>query len=427
MRVLWLATCESFYDYVVSNSNFSTDSEGGWYTGLHQAIQSYDTEHTIKLGVAFTCTRKVPDKAVIDDYTYYPLKPEKESYIQRLMYLWGGYKKTKKPWQSRITQIIEDFKPDLIHFFGIESQMAYYLLNLNIPYVVNILGVLTPYYNTFFPINMNSYSVLIHNHSFKELILNNQIRFAYKTMGIRTIYEKELLSHCKNLAGRTEWDQQIANIFAPQAQYYIINEILRPAFYRSRKWKYQQRTRIEIVSTISENTYKGFDLILKAASLMMQLNIPFRWRVIGISQENKFMHFFEKHYDIIAQNNGIELLGRVKSKQLVQTLLDADLFIHPSYIDNSPNSVCEAQYLGIPVIACYVGGVPTLIEHGKSGWLVPTNAPYEIAYLVKNYHKLPIESISTYEIKIAEQRHNPQKIYQEALVCYQSILNNQNK
>ena len=91
MRVLWLATCESFYDYVVSNSNFSTDSEGGWYTGLHQAIQSYDTEHTIKLGVAFTCTRKVPDKAVIDDCTYYPLKPEKESYIQRLMYLWGGY------------------------------------------------------------------------------------------------------------------------------------------------------------------------------------------------------------------------------------------------------------------------------------------------------------------------------------------------
>lgn len=57
MRVLWLATCESFYDYVVSNSNFSTDSEGGWYTGLHQAIQLYDTEHTIELGIAFTCNK----------------------------------------------------------------------------------------------------------------------------------------------------------------------------------------------------------------------------------------------------------------------------------------------------------------------------------------------------------------------------------
>ena len=427
MRVLWLATCESFYDYVVSNSNFSTDSEGGWYTGLHQAIQLYDTEHTIELGIAFTCNKNIPDKTIINHCTYYPLRPKKESRLQRLIYLWGGYKKNKTPWRVRITQIIKDFKPDVIHFFGIESQMAYYLLDLKTPCIINILGILGPCYNAFFPINMNNYSVLIHNHSFKELILNNQIRFAYKTMGIRTIHEKKLLSHCKNLAGRTEWDRQIVNIFAPQAHYYVINEILRPIFYRSQKWKYQQRTQIEIVSTISENTYKGLDLILKTASLMTQLNIPFHWRIMGISPRNKFIHFFEKHYNITAQDNGIELFGKVKSKQLVQVLLDADLFVHPSYIDNSPNSVCEAQYLGIPVIACYVGGIPTLIEHGKSGWLVPTNAPYEIAYLVKNYHRLPVESISTYEIKIAAQRHNPQKIYQEALVCYQSIHNNQNK
>lgn len=426
MRILWLATCESFYDYIASNSNLSTDSEGGWYTSLHQAIQQHDTEHTIELGIAFTCSKNAPDKVVIDRCTYYTLKTEKKSRLQHLMYLWGGYKKLKMPWRSRITQIVEDFKPDLVHFFGIESQMAYYLLDLKIPYVVNILGVLTPCYNTFFPINMNSYSILVHNHSFKELILNNQMRFACKTMGVRTVRERELFAHCKNLAGRTKWDQQIANVFAPQAQYHIINEILRPVLYRSQKWKYQQHTQVEIVSTISENTYKGFDLILKAASLMTQLNIPFRWRVMGLSQGVGFARFFEKHYGITSQTNGIELMGRMKSKQLVQTLLNADLFVHPSYIDNSPNSVCEAQYLGVPVVACYVGGVPSLIEHGKSGWLIPTNAPYEIAYLVKNYHTLPVESISAYEIEVAEQRHNPQKIYQEALTCYQSILNNQN-
>lgn len=427
MRILWLATSESFYDYIASNSNLSTDSEGGWYSGLHQAIQQYDTEYTIELGVAFTCSRNAPDKVVIDRCTYYTLKPEKESRLQRLMYLWGGYKKLKTPWRSRITQIIEDFKPDLIHFFGIESQMAYYLLDLRIPYVVNILGILTPCHNTFFPINMNGYSVLVHNHSFKELVLNNQMRFACKNMGVRTVRERELFAHCKNLAGRTEWDRQIANVFAPQARYHVINEILRPFLYRSQKWKYQQRVRVEIVSTISENTYKGFDLILKTASLMTQLNIPFRWRVMGLSQGADFARFFEKHYGITAQANGIELMGRIKSKPLVQTLLDADLFVHPSYIDNSPNSVCEAQYLGVPVVACNVGGVSSLIEHNKSGWLVPTNAPYEIAYLVKNYQTLPVVSISAYEIEVAEQRHNPQKIYQETLTCYQSILNNQNK
>lgn len=423
MRILWLATSESFYDYIASNSNLSIDSEGGWYTGLHQAIQQYDTERSIELGVAFTCNKEAPEKVIIQHCTYYTLKPEKESKIQRLIYQWGGYKKNKTPWHKRIAQIIEDFKPDLIHFFGIESQMAYYLLDLKIPYVLNILGVLTPCQNTFFPINMNSYSVWAYNRSFKEWILNSQMRFAYKAMGMRTIRERNLFAHCTNLAGRTKWDSQIANIFAPQAHYYVINEILRPAFYRSQKWKYKKHKQIEIVSTISENTYKGFDLILKAASLMTQLGITFHWRVMGLSPHSNFTHFFEKHYNINCQSNNIDLIGRIKSNQLVKTLLDADLFIHPSYIDNSPNSVCEAQYLGVPIIACYVGGVPSLIEHGKSGWLIPTNAPYEIAYFVKNYHTLPIESISTNAIAVAEQRHNPQTIYQEVLTCYQSILN----
>ena len=60
MRILWLATSESFYDYIASNSNLSIDSEGGWYTGLHQAIQQYDTERSIELGVAFTCNKEAP-------------------------------------------------------------------------------------------------------------------------------------------------------------------------------------------------------------------------------------------------------------------------------------------------------------------------------------------------------------------------------
>lgn len=424
MRVLWLATCREFYDYIASNTNISTDSEGGWYTGLHQAIQKYDTKHTIDLGIAFPCDKNVPEKVIIDNCTYYVLKPEKKSMAQRLQYLLKDYKKQQVSWRARITHIIEDFHPDLIHFFGIESQMAYYLVDLEVPYVVNLLGVLNPYYNTYFPINMNSYSVLIHNRSFKEVFFNSQIRFAYKSMGVRSKYEVDLFSHCKNVAGRTEWDRQITNIFAPMAKYYVINEILRPVFYFSQKWQHHKRSQVLIVSTISENTYKGFDLVLKAASLMKQLKIPFHWRVMGLAPNSNFTKFFERHYGIRAIDTGIDLIGRVKSKELVHNLLDADLFIHPSYIDNSPNSVCEAQYLGVPIIACNVGGVSSLIEHGQTGWLIPSNAPYEIAYYVKNYQKLPIESISINEIEVAEHRHNPQKVYQEALTCYESILKN---
>jgi glycosyltransferase involved in cell wall biosynthesis len=41
----------------------------------------------------------------------------------------------------------------------------------------------------------------------------------------------------------------------------------------------------------------------------------------------------------------------------------------PSAIENSPNSVGEAQILGVPCLASYVGGTADMMEHGENGLL----------------------------------------------------------
>lgn len=108
--------------------------------------------------------------------------------------------------------------------------------------------------------------------------------------------------------------------------------------------------------------------------------------------------------------------------------MNADIFIHPSYIDNSPNSVCEAQICGLPVIAANVGGVSSLIEHKKTGLLVPANAPYDICYWIKeliNNDNLR-ESLSNNAVFTAKERHNPQTIVKNILEVYQSILKKNN-
>jgi glycosyltransferase involved in cell wall biosynthesis len=48
-----------------------------------------------------------------------------------------------------------------------------------------------------------------------------------------------------------------------------------------------------------------------------------------------------------------------------------DLYVHSSLFEGLPNSVMEAMLAGKPVICTSVDGVPEIIDHGVTGWLVP--------------------------------------------------------
>jgi glycosyltransferase involved in cell wall biosynthesis len=58
----------------------------------------------------------------------------------------------------------------------------------------------------------------------------------------------------------------------------------------------------------------------------------------------------------------------------------ADIVAHPSVLpDPFPNAVREAMILGKPVIGSTAGGIPEMIEDGRTGLLVPPNDPDSLA------------------------------------------------
>lgn len=67
-----------------------------------------------------------------------------------------------------------------------------------------------------------------------------------------------------------------------------------------------------------------------------------------------------------------------------QILKALDLLILPSYREGSPNVILEAMATGTPVLATRVGGIPELILHEKTGWLVHPGDARELAYGIRH-------------------------------------------
>lgn len=420
MRVLWLSMNPGLYGVKGGNDSYNG---GGWISSLQKLIEN---ETAITLGLAFL-TSKPLNNEQSGSVSYFPVYIPAPSALQKLRLYYGGYKNINRTLQiSHIEQIIHEFKPDVIHLFGIESEMADILGKTSVPIVTHLQGLLSPCNNAFWPEGLNK-SSFIWPFSINEWILRNGYIYAKKSIEVRSSHEHKLFKRLKYAMGRTEWDKQCTSLMAPTAKYFHVDEVLRPIFYENcGTWQPIEDRPLQVISTISNTIYKGLDLILKTAHLLKETSKnSFIWKVAGLSPNDKIIKYFEKCLHIKSCDVNVEYLGILSAEQLCEEELRSSVYVHPSYIDNSPNSLCEAQLLGMPCISTNVGGTSSLIEHEKDGILVPANAPFELAYYIKEIaaRKEWSEELSKAGVMTASARHNRKKIVEELMDCYNSVIN----
>ena len=71
-------------------------------------------------------------------------------------------------------------------------------------------------------------------------------------------------------------------------------------------------------------------------------------------------------------------LGAVSREAVAGLLQRSDLLVLNSTHEGLPHVVLEAFAAGTPVLATRVGGMPEVVEHGVSGWLIPSGDEAEL-------------------------------------------------
>ncbi len=408
MRVLWFTNTPSLYQ-----QNANSYNGGGWIESLELHIRK---NSSIDLGISFFHSDTV-FKAQKENVTYYPIR-NKRNILKKIQYQFDSARKEKEEIQSFL-RIVNDFNPDIIHIFGSEMPFGVIAKYISTPVVLHIQGILTPYLNAWFPPGYSRKDIpFLFRFNFVQIF--SYLR-KYKYFSYQAKQEQKRLSHIFNYMGRTEWDRRVTSILSPNSKYFHCDEILREPFYIADVWRPHQRSKLILATTISSPLYKGFDLILKTATILSSMqSLSFEWHIFG----NINPKLVERMCKVKAEDVNIKLHGIASAEKLVEELLNADIFIHPSYIDNSPNSICEAQMLGLPVISTNVGGISSIIKNNKNGILVPANDPYMLTAKIlelRNNKNLAIR-LSEGAKYSAYKRHDRDTIVTKNLSIYQSIL-----
>lgn len=280
--------------------------------------------------------------------------------------------------------LLREEKPDLVHIWGTEYPAAAAMhdaaLALGVPALLGIQGVMrdcAAHLCDGVParyLKSGPVQNFIDRAVPGALLDKMQARFDALAKA-----EADLLAHARHVTGRTAFDRAAVADLAPHARYYPCNETLRPAFYTEPLWQPRTfGTAPVLLMTQGNYPLKNLHTVLMALPALLK-----RWpglvlRVAGWPPLDKgallrpvieAMFPYQTYCARLIRENGLEshvqYTGPLKEAAMRQAYLDADVFLLPSYCENSPNSLGEAMLLGMPCVAARAGGIPDMLHEGE--------------------------------------------------------------
>ncbi|WP_003545035.1 glycosyltransferase family 4 protein [Desulfotomaculum nigrificans] len=393
---------------------------GGWMVSLSSDLAKIDG---INLAVATIYSGKELKKHDVNNITYYLIPGGQKAMLKR------SNEKLKDYWW----EVAEHFKPDLLHLHGTEYSHGLALLEAcpDIPAVVSIqglLGVIQKYYYAGM-----EFSDVFLRPSFRDIIKLDPLWNNRRSFRSRAVFEREILCQVRHVIGRTTWDYSNVKAINPNIKYHHCDESLREPFYKS-KWDISNVQRHSIFTTQAGYPIKGFHVLLKAVALLKRDYPDIQvfaagYNLLGNSFKERlkipgYGLYIKRLIKKLGLEDNVAFTGMLDAEGVVYRLLKSHVFVIPSAVENSPNSLAEAMLLGVPCIGSYTGGIPDMLENGNCGFLYPFMEEAMLAEYIRRIFESDDIALQFSQAvrESAHKRHDRKKITDTMVGIYRDIV-----
>ena len=415
MKAVWI--CNVPLPRIAHQLRLRPSPGSGWLDGLFASMQN-------QLEIVVVFRGPTEDTGEVNGLRYYTfIEKHAERYDSYLV--------------DQMKDILREEHPDVVHVFGSEYPhtlavlKACESLGLLEHTVVSIQGLISyiaqpRHFLASLP------SRVVHGWTLHDLLTTGNLSMQQRAFAKRGEYEVQALQKARHVMGRTDWDYAAVKRIQPDAHYHFCNETLRESFY-SGQWNLAACKPHSILVSQAGAAYKGFHFVLEALPDILRRYPDAHVYVPGRSplQRQSLQWLRQTNYSrylagLLRKNrltDHVTFLGPLDEQQMHEQFLQANVFVLSSSIENSPNSLGEAMLLGVPAVAADVGGVSTLMQHQREGYIYQHDAPYMLAHYIMEVFERPdyAAQLAREAQRHARQTHDRANNAQVTLEIYHSI------
>lgn len=233
-------------------------------------------------------------------------------------------------------------------------------------------------------------------------LFNVKLVFHFHNKGVKSQQDKKINHLFYTLVFRGTYAIILSRLLYPDIEQYfpldrvyicpngVVESVVQASFQSESGTNQEHQTPSELLYVSNLIESKGVLLLLEACKTIKNKGLSFHCTLVGAEGDISVTQLEKKIIKLGLEKN-VTYVGRKYGKEKEEFFKNADIFVFPTFYHNETFGLVnvEAMQHYLPVISTFEGGIPDVIENGKTGVLVPQKDVTALAEAIETLLKNP--------------------------------------